>query len=30
MIDYKKIYAYLVGEVDKALTLMDNDDLLQY
>lgn len=27
---YKKLYAYLVGEVDKALTLMDGNDFLQY
>ena len=30
MVDYKKLYAYLLGELDAALTLMDNDDLLQY
>ena len=30
MVDYKKLYAYLVSEVDKALTLMDHDDFLQY
>ena len=30
MVEYKKLYAYLLGELDAALTLMDNDDLLQY
>ena len=30
MVDYKKLYSYLLTEVDKALTLMDGDDLLQY
>ena len=30
MVDYKKLYSYLVCEIDKALTLMDNNDLLQY
>ena len=30
MVDYKKLYAYLFGELDKALTLMEYDDLLQY
>lgn len=30
MVDYKKLYAYLLGEVDQALTLMDTGDLLQY
>ena len=30
MVKYKKTYAYLLGELDAALTLMDNDDLLQY
>ena len=30
MADYKKLYAYLVGEIDAALTLMDNDDLLNW
>ena len=28
--DYQKLYAYLVGEVDTALTLLDTDDLLQF
>ena len=30
MVNYKKLYAYLVGEVDQALMLMDTGDLLQY
>ena len=30
MPDYKKLYAYLMGEIDKALTLMDTGDLLVY
>lgn len=30
MPDYKKLYAYLVGEIDDALTLMEGDDLLQW
>ena len=30
MPDYKNLYAYLVGEVDKALTHMDKDDLLEW
>ncbi len=30
MIEYKKLYTYLLGELDAALTLMDNDDLLLY
>ena len=29
MHDYKNMYAYLVGEIDKALTHMDNNDLLE-
>ena len=28
--NYQKLYAYLVCEVDKALTLLDTDDLLQF
>ena len=27
---YKKAYALLVGEVDKALTLLDTDNLLEF
>ena len=30
MPDYKKLYAYLVGEIDNALTLMDTDNLLVF
>lgn len=30
MPNYKKLYAYLMGEIDKALTLMDTGDLLVY
>lgn len=30
MPDYKKLYAYLVGEIDEALTLMDDNDLLEW
>lgn len=30
MPDYKKLYAYLVGEIDKALTLMDDNNLLEW
>ena len=30
MTDYKKLYAYLVGEIDEALTMMDTGDLLLY
>lgn len=30
MPDYKKLYAYLAGEIDEALTLMDDNDLLQW
>ncbi len=30
MPDYKNLYAYLVGEIDKALTHMDNNDLLEW
>ena len=30
MVDYKKLYAYLLGEVDRALTIMDTGDLLRY
>ncbi len=30
MVEYKKLYSYLLVEVDKALTLMDGNDLLQY
>ena len=30
MPDYKNLYAYLVGEIDKALTHMDKDDLLEW
>ena len=26
--DYKKLYAYLMGEVDEALTLLDTGNLL--
>ena len=29
MPDYKKLYAYLVGEIDEALTILDTGDLLQ-
>ena len=29
-VNYQKLYAYLVGEVDAALTLLDTDDLLQF
>ena len=28
--DYQKLYSYLVGEVDTALTLLDTGDLLQF
>lgn len=30
MSDYKKLYAYLVGEIDEVLTMMDSNDLLQW
>lgn len=30
MPDYKKLYAYLVGEIDEALMLMDDNDLLEW
>lgn len=30
MPDYKKLYAYLVGEIDEALTLMDDHNLLEW
>jgi len=30
MPDYKKVYAYPVGEIDKALTLMDTENLLLF
>lgn len=30
MPDYKKLYAYLVGEIDKALTLMDTENPFQW
>ena len=30
MPDYQNLYAYLVGEIDKALTHMDNNDLLEW
>lgn len=30
MPDYKKHYAFLLYEMDRALTLMENDDLLQW
>ncbi len=30
MVSYQKLYAYLVGEIDAALTLLDTDDLLQF
>ncbi len=30
MVDYKKLYSYLVCEIDRALTLMDEDNFLQY
>lgn len=26
---YKKAYAYLVGQIDEALTLLDTDNLLE-
>lgn len=29
-VNYQKLYAYVVGEVDAALTLLDTDDLLQF
>ena len=29
-VNYQKLYAYMVGEVDAALTLLDTDDLLQF
>lgn len=30
MPDYKNLYSYLVGEIDKALTHMDGNDLLEW
>ena len=30
MVNYQKLYAYLVGEIDKALTLLDQDNLFAY
>lgn len=30
MTDYKKLYAYLVGQIDEALTLMDTGNLLEF
>lgn len=30
MPDYKNLYSYLVGEIDKALTHMDSNDLLEW
>ena len=30
MDNYKKAYALLVGEIDKALTLLDTDNLLEF
>lgn len=30
MDNYKKLYAYLAGEIDEALKLMDDNDLLQW
>lgn len=29
MEQYKKAYAYLVGQIDEALTLLDTDNLLE-
>ena len=28
-VDYQRMYAYLVGKIDDALTLLDSGDLLQ-
>ena len=30
MVDYKKLYAYLVGQIDEALKIMDTANLLEY
>ena len=30
MVNYQKLYAYLVGEIDKALTLLDDNNLFAY
>lgn len=30
MVDYKKLYAYLVGQIDNALQIMDTQNLLEY
>ena len=30
MVDYKKQYAFLVGEIDRALHIMDTGNLLEY
>lgn len=29
-VNYRKLYSYLVGEVDRALDLLDSDNLLQF